>query len=395
MKRITGITCFIFFVTGIVCADAQVMLPDFAVKELTRGKIQVSWNNPYPNCIQLAIQRSVDSVKNFRTIFSSQSPELASNGYLDNKPVQGQTNYYRIFYVLKGGAYFFSQVKAVEQKPVPVITAPVGNVTKEKLPGKEPAVKSTPAITAKSNDLTAILVKKELLFSLTKEAYARFRDSINTKTKDKLHRVNEHVVEWLPVPRKIVKETVDLYIKDSLLVSVPRKNWPRFKDSVKTKTRDTLFAVTNDRVQLHPYVKPPVQYVYVYRNDSMVAMLEPMAYKKFKDSIAGKTKDTLFARDNFHIDIHVFVPKYVWRPSEYIFTNAKGYVVIKLPDIRQHRYHVIFYEEDGTELFKIRTLKEAELVLDKTDFVHAGWFYFELFEDDRLKEKNKFQLTKD
>ena len=56
---------------------------------------------------------------------------------------------------------------------------------------------------------------------------------------------------------------------------------------------------------------------------------------------------------------------------------------------------MFFYEEDGTELFRIKTIKEPELILDKTDFIHAGWFSFELFEDDKLKERNKFYLSKD
>ena len=51
-------------------AQAQTALPGFTVKELTKGKTQISWINPYPSCIQLAVQRSYDSITNFRTIFS-------------------------------------------------------------------------------------------------------------------------------------------------------------------------------------------------------------------------------------------------------------------------------------------------------------------------------------
>ena len=117
-------------------------------------------------------------------------------------------------------------------------------------------------------------------------------------------------------------------------------------------------------------------------------------YRKFKDSVATKTRDTLYASDDQHVSIRPFVPRYVWKPSDYIFTNNKGYVTILLPLVKQHKYAVIFYEEDGSELFRIKNLKEQELILDKTDFVHAGWFYFELFEDDKLKEKNKFFLPR-
>ena len=126
-----------------------------------------------------------------------------------------------------------------------------------------------------------------------------------------------------------------------------------------------------------------------------MAKLKLPLYKIFKDSIATKTKDTLFFIDNTQLEIHPFVPKYVWKPSVYVFTNTKGYVTIMLPLVKQHRYRVIFYDEDASELFQIKSIKEMELVLDKTNFMHAGWFSFELFEDDKLKEKNKFLLSRD
>jgi hypothetical protein len=99
MKYLRSLVIFTLF-SAIACFSyAQGILPDITVRELTKGKVQISWNNPYETCIQLAIQRSTDSVNNFRTIFSSQSPELPSNGYVDNKPLRGIKSYYRIFYV--------------------------------------------------------------------------------------------------------------------------------------------------------------------------------------------------------------------------------------------------------------------------------------------------------
>ena len=39
--------------------------------------------------------------------------------------------------------------------------------------------------------------------------------------------------------------------------------------------------------------------------------------------------------------------------------------------------------------------KETALTLDKTNFYHAGWFTFELYNDEKLVEKHKFYLAKD
>lgn len=389
MKRINSL---LFFLTAYlpVHVMAQGTLPDFSVRELSKGKIQISWNNPYPNCIQLAVQRSTDSSRNFRTIYSAQSPELVSNGFVDNKPLINSRNWYRIFYVLQGGSYYFTKSISI-QSGTPTVTQ--GNPANTALPPDNKVLPVDPKLAEK--ELTTIYFEKKFLFRLTKSGYTRFRDSINTKTKDKLHRLNERAVEWIPSKKHGTKENIDVFLKDSLVASVNRKDWPRFKDSIKTLTKDTLFNITADWVQLHPFKPPVKKYIFIYRNNSLVTALEPQDYWKFKDSIATSTKDTLFATDNQHVEIHSYVFKYIWKPSEYVFTNNRGYVTIRLPENRLHRYSVVFYEEDGTELFRIKTLKEPELILDKTDFVHAGWFYFELFEDDKLKEKNKFMLTRD
>lgn len=364
----------------------QSLLPDFTARELTRGKIQISWNNPYRNCVQLAIQRSLDSSKNFRTIFSSQSPELASNGYVDNRPVPGVKNFYRIFYSLEGGTYFFTRAIAVEASAaatsLPVIIPSVPAV-------KAPPIAPMPS-TAEKKNLTSIYLQKNILFRFNKAAYAHFKDSINTKTKDKLRRLNERAVEWIPVK----KEVYFVYKDQQVVAELTKKSYLKWKDSIKYKTRDTLYALDAYHSQIRSYVAPPKAYVFIYRNDSLLQVLETVLYRKFKDSVANKTKDTLYASDEQHVEIRPFVPRYVWKASDYIFTNNKGYVTILLPLIKQHRYAVIFYEEDGSELFRIKNLKEQELILDKTDFVHAGWFYFELFEDDKLKEKNKFFLPR-
>lgn len=82
-------------------------------------------------------------------------------------------------------------------------------------------------------------------------------------------------------------------------------------------------------------------------------------------------------------------------PSFFVYTNKDGYVFINLPDADKKKYHIKFYEEDDTFLFEIKSIRETALTLDKANFMHAGWFRFELYNDDKLIEKNKFYLAKE
>lgn len=204
----------------------------FSVIELSAGLHKISWNNPYRQAIQLAVQRSADSLKNFRTILSAKNPELEANGFTDYTAPHSGNVFYRIFVTLEGGAFFFTQViraqkaAAVVPKAVPKPAAPV--------------------------------VKK---------------DSI--------------------VPPKIV---------------IPEN---------------------------------------------------PFLNKK---------------------------------PSKFVYTDARGYLVIALPKAAINRYKLIIYDTNGSILFTIEQIRETELIVEKVNFLHSGWFNFELLENGLLLEQNRFYI---
>lgn len=100
--------------------------------------------------------------------------------------------------------------------------------------------------------------------------------------------------------------------------------------------------------------------------------------------------------DQPNTDVKPVVPKRPdFVPSFYVYTNKDGYLFINLPDADKKKYHIKFYEDDGSFLFELKNIKEPALTLDKTNFMHSGWFRFELFNDGELIEKNKFYLPKD
>jgi hypothetical protein len=82
-------------------------------------------------------------------------------------------------------------------------------------------------------------------------------------------------------------------------------------------------------------------------------------------------------------------------PSFYVYTNKEGSVFVNLPDAEKQKYRIKFYEEDESFLFEIKTIKKSSLTLDKTNFMRAGWYLFELYNDEKLVEKNKFYLAKE
>src|SRR5216117_2646681 len=96
----------IFLATLIIISFSKVksqnQLPDFSVEDVGNNKVRISWINPFGEvCIQLTAQSSFDSLRGFKTIFSTESPQLPQNGFVYTKPFQGKY-YYRISYILNG-----------------------------------------------------------------------------------------------------------------------------------------------------------------------------------------------------------------------------------------------------------------------------------------------------
>jgi hypothetical protein len=264
LKRVVGLIVVLMVFQN---AFSQDTLPGFSVVE--RGnKVIVSWINPFETCIQLNVQRSYDSIKYFRTVYSATSPGLPQNGFSEARQPTNRT-YYRIFYVLEGGAYFFTASKLA-------------------------------ATDADARDI-----------------------------------------------------------------------------KVSPTTLSVLKTIT------------------INSRGTLVALLQGNQFTRFRDSILRQTKDTIFAINDSLIELRQFVAKEIWRASNYIFTTKEGYLTIALSEADKKKYHIKFFEDGGPMLFEINHIKEPLLTLDKANFVHSGWFTFELYEDDKLKEKNKFYLPKD
>lgn len=87
-------------------AFAQDTLPRISVKNRS-GRVVVSWTNPFPDVVLINIQRSSDSLKNFKTILGVADPGSVTNGYLDAKAPDTK-QFYRLYVQQSGGRYFFT-----------------------------------------------------------------------------------------------------------------------------------------------------------------------------------------------------------------------------------------------------------------------------------------------
>jgi hypothetical protein len=83
-----------------------------------------------------------------------------------------------------------------------------------------------------------------------------------------------------------------------------------------------------------------------------------------------------------------------WVPSKFVYTFKDGYIKINLPE-EGKVYNIKFFTLTDDALFELKNIKEKSFKLDKSTFYKSGWYKFELYEDEKLVEKNKFFLPKE
>lgn len=87
-------------------------------------------------------------------------------------------------------------------------------------------------------------------------------------------------------------------------------------------------------------------------------------------------------------------PEFVY-PSKKIFTSKMSSIVIQLQDAAFKNYHVKIFDDNEKPALVLTKIKEDFLILDKMNFMHSGWFSYELYDGAKLIEKGRFFVPKD
>lgn len=189
---------------------------------------------------------------------------------------------------------------------------------------------------------------------------------------------NKIIVSWL---NELVKPIATLNIQrsyDSL------KNFTTIGSVLSPQSRDNGFADANP-----PYTKMYYRVFIAFEGGSYI--ITPSS-RPVKDTSISANIGFLIngqGRDTTNLD---------GKSANYsstVFTAKDNNVVIHLPGAAVKNYTVKFYDETEKFLFELTKLKEDYLIVEKVNFVHSGWFRFELFENGKQIEANIFQIMKD
>lgn len=115
--------------------------------------------------------------------------------------------------------------------------------------------------------------------------------------------------------------------------------------------------------------------------------------KNRKDSmkIVGLQERKLNAIQNTE-PIHIIETTF---PSSRVYTNKQNVVIITIQQANTKKYSLKIFDENQKLAFELKRISDDYLMLEKSNFFHSGWFSFEIYEEGKLYEKNKFFISKD
>lgn len=82
-------------------------------------------------------------------------------------------------------------------------------------------------------------------------------------------------------------------------------------------------------------------------------------------------------------------------PSRRVYTGKDNNIIINLPGATEKKYAIKFFDENENPVFELNKLAENYLIIEKVNFIRAGWYNFELYENGKIIEKNRFYVPKD
>jgi len=240
LKRPQRVLLMLIFSAFMITVNGQSTLPDFQVIQRNGVNI-ISWNNEIKEITQLIIQRSVDSLTGFRSIVSMPDPTTLTNGFVDRKS-GSKLFFYRIFYVMPGGRYVFTESqKPKVEIPPPVIQPAIKN---QPTPNPAPVIVTTdPTITKKE---VQVIIKKQPDTAVSRLSLVY--------QKIGLSQYNWRTITILPKTEKLLND--DTFVLSSLIytngegnliISLPDAPKNRFTLRVFREDKSLLFEMKHIR----------------------------------------------------------------------------------------------------------------------------------------------------
>lgn len=154
------------------------------------------------------------------------------------------------------------------------------------------------------------------------------------------------------------------------------------------------YFFTIPKAALHQVFEPDKKgMMRIWMNDQYLKTIPDHHFKAWRDSIARNPRLEIIAKGPGEILLISEPEKATKNASGRVSINPDGHIDIRLGNaVKDYRFTVLFKDLQGLILLKLDNIREPLLIVDKSNFLRAGSFYYELYEETELIEKSSITL---
>ena len=200
-----------------------------------------------------------------------------------------------------------------------------------------------------------------------------------------------HAQEALPfinvknINDRIIVSWINNYSKEATTLNIQRSY-----DSLRNFT--TIGAVLYPGNIDNGFADTKAHYKKMYYRVFIAFAGGTYAFSEVKRPVQAAAEPVLTSGDS--IALSFIIPEFN-KSLKSVFIDRDNNVIIKLPDTDTKKYSIRFFDDSNNQVIEINKLPEQELILEKVNFIHAGWYTYKLIHNGALKETGTIYLPAD
>jgi TonB-dependent receptor len=331
MKKILLVILTICSLNSIFCQENNSI--NFTVKPLGNGRTNLSWTSNIKKPIQISLQRSLDSVSYFTTVYSPTNTNLKNYSFIDFYPISSREVFYRLLIIDKKSNLLFSKayprnytlqgITSLKSSEENIITKPIKAIENTKNAQIKLAIDTSKAVIEKSitlhqnkSDKASDLVvfngvksnmpdtyivkedKKKKKKNNDEEGVAKEFNSKNKKERKAI--IDEVIAKKLNATTKEDLKESNLSTESKSKISEKKeiKTKPKVEDDFAVTSNKKKKTVTQDSIKKEIKVQPNLEEEFVVTSSNKRNNLPDSTKPKASVKVEEKKANTFEAAVN-------------------------------------------------------------------------------------------------
>ena len=172
-----------------------------------------------------------------------------------------------------------------------------------------------------------------------------------------------------------------------------------------TQSKKAQIEIINPVVKIEPkkdnakevkHMAPPIHEIVVKTVvEKVIDTIEVLPKKDLIESVLPIKENNSITNFSINLFPEKVVQESNLTTNPYLYVSKENNLMLIIPETHKRKFQLQVWMEDGTPIFSMKNIKDAQLLIDKSNFIYSGWFKYEISEGEQLKEKGKFLIQPD